>query len=270
MPQLMSEVSSERDAIYDVLTKRPEPQPENEEQPKEDSQGIKPEDSQEEPKAEKAEFVKEEQKTQDEEKTVPYGALKEEREKRKELSKRVRELEEAFRQAAEDNKKLVESLKGSSDDEPITDYEQEIMSLRKKLKVALTEIDSVKKSNERSREVSSQERLEAIARQTDSELSKAGFDGFYDLIPQVVNAMNEEGIPLEERNPDVWKRVYQETVYPKFIGKYRPKESKKEEKENAKRDASLIKTPGSPGSKKKEEEWNPKTYAQWRQSQSFV
>lgn len=258
MPSLLSEVESERDAIYAALAKKPEPPPEPEERPEEKA---------EEKVEEKAEFVPED-KPQDEEKTVPYGALKEEREKRKELARRVKELEEAFKQAAEDNKKLVELMSAKSEDEPITDYEKEMLSLRKQLKAALAEIESMKKSVERDRQAASEAQIKSLVERTGEELAKEGFEGFQDFIPQVVMAMRAEGIEAAEETPEIWKRVYKEQVWPKYVGKYRP--SKKAEKEELKKEASLIKSPGKTEPPKKEEEWTPKTYAQWRQSQSFV
>lgn len=258
MPLLLSEAETERDAIYAALAKKPEPPPEPEE---------RPEDEAEEKAEEKAEFIPEE-KPQEEEKTVPYGALKEEREKRKELARRVKELEDAFRQAAEDNKRLTELLSAKSEEEPITDYEKEMLSLRKQLKAALAEIDSMKKSVERDRQAASEVQIKTLVERTGEELAKEGFEGFQDFIPQVVQAMRAEGIEAAEETPEIWKRVYKEQVWPKYIGKYKP--SKKAEKEELKKEASLIKSPGKTEPPKKEEEWTPKTYAQWRQSQSFV
>lgn len=258
MPLLLSEAETERDAIYAALAKKPEPPPEPEE---------RPEDEAEEKAEEKAEFIPEE-KPQEEEKTVPYGALKEEREKRKELARRVKELEDAFRQAAEDNKRLTELLSAKPDEEPITDYEKEMLSLRKQLKAALAEIESMKKSVERDRQAASEAQIKTLVERTGEELAREGYEGFQDFIPQVVQAMRAEGIEAADETPEIWKRVYKEQVWPKYIGKYKP--SKKAEKEELKKEASLIKSPGKTETPKKEEEWTPKTYAQWRQSQSFV
>jgi len=254
MPIPLTEADTERDAIYESLTSKPEPQPESKERPKETE-------------AEPKEYVTEE-KPQEEEKTVPYGALAEERAKRKELAKKVKELEAAFRQAAEDNKKLMELMSAKSDEEPITDYEKELVSVRKQLKLAIAEIEAFKKAQAKTAQEVEQEKLAALVRKTHDELAKDGFDGFNDFVPQVIKAMDDEDIPLEERNPAVWKRVYREIVYPKHIGKYRP--APKAVKEAAKKEASLIKSPGTGSASKKEEEWTPKTYAEWRQKHSFV
>mgnify|MGYP001198460324 CR=1 FL=1 len=258
MPSLLSEVESERDAIYAALAKKPEPPPEPEERPEEKA---------EEKVEEKAEFVPED-KPQDEEKTVPYGALKEEREKRKELARRVKELEEAFKQAAEDNKRLAERASAQSEEEPITDYEKELISLRKENRAMRDELKALKASIDRDRQAASEVQIKTLVERTGDELAKEGFEGFQDFIPQVVQAMRAEGIEAAEETPEIWKRVYKEQVWPKYVGKYRP--SKKAEKEELKKKASLIKSPGKTEPPKKEEEWTPKTYAQWRQSQSFV
>lgn len=264
MPLSLSELGTERDALYEQFDNLAEATPKEEpkEQPKEEPK--------EEPKAEpeKAEFFKEDKPTE-EEKKVPLGALHEEREKRKALAKEVAELKASFQQAVEDNKKLMDLVSSKSDDEPITDYEKEMLSLRKQLKVALTEIDSMKRGVEKEKQVSAEQRLESLAKQADSELEKAGYEGFYDFIPQVIKAMNDEEIPMEDRSPETWKRVYRDIVYPKYIGKHKVKPDKKAEKEELKKEASLVKTPGKPEERKKEEDDTPESYAKWRQKQSF-
>ena len=121
MPLSLSELGTERDALYEQFDNLAEATPKEEpkEQPKEEPK--------EEPKAEpeKAEYVKEHKPTE-EEKKVPLGALHEEREKRKALAKEVAELKASFQQAVEDNKKLMDLVSSKSDDEPITDYEKDI------------------------------------------------------------------------------------------------------------------------------------------------
>lgn len=268
MPLSLSDLGSERDSIYEQFDNLTETPPEKESKEPEPEKVVAEPEKEKEP--EKAEFVKEDKPT-DEEKKVPLGALHEEREKRKALAKEVADLKESFRQAVEDNKKLMELMSSKADDEPITDYEKEMLSLRKQLKVALTEIDSIKRGGEKERQASAEQRLDSLAKQTDTELEKAGFEGFYDFIPQVIKAMNDEEIPMDERSPETWKRVYQDIVYPKYIGKHKvvKKEDKKAEKEELKKEASLIKTPGKPEEKKKEEEDTPESYAKWRQKQSF-
>ncbi len=267
MPLSLSDLGNERDSIYEQFDNLTDAPPEKEsKEPEPEKVAAEPEKEKE---PEKAEFVKEDKPT-DEEKKVPLGALHEEREKRKALAKEVADLKESFRQAVEDNKKLMDLMSDKSD-EPITDYEKEMLSLRKQLKVALTEIDSIKRGGEKERQASAEQRLDSLAKQTDTELEKAGFEGFYDFIPQVIKAMNDEEIPMEDRSPETWKRVYREVVYPKYIGKHKvvKKEDKKAEKEELKKEASLIKTPGKPEEKKKEEEDTPESYAKWRQKQSF-
>lgn len=268
MPMSLAELGSDRDALradyeaYQALPKEGQQEPEPEKEPEPEVE-AKPEKAE----TEKKDFVPETPKP-DEEKTVPYGALKEEREKRKELARKIKELEESFKQAAEDNKKLVELMSSKSDDEPITDYEKEILSLRKQLKVAMSKIDSFEKGQVQQRQVTEQDRLTALVNQTHTELAKDGFDGFDDFVPQVIKAMDDEDIPMEERTPATWKKVFKEVVYPKYIGKYKvdTKAEKKAEKEAEKKEASLIKSPGKPDAKKKDEEdTTPQAYARWRE-----
>lgn len=266
MPQLLSELGSERDQIYESLSPTEVP-------PKEEPKEPKPVDAKpdKEPGTEKdkAEFVPED-KPKDEEKTVPYGALKEEREKRKELSRRIKELEDTVKLAADDNKKLVDLMSSKSDDEPITDYEKELANAKKQLRLLRDEIEAFKKGQTQQKEVTEQQKLTDLIKQTDSELTKEGFEGFDDFVPQIIKAMNEEEIPMEERNPTTWKKIYKEIVYPNYVGKYKPtpKESKKAEKEASKKDASLIMDPGKVDAKKKEDD-KPFNYTKWRSSQSI-
>jgi hypothetical protein len=264
MPQLLSELGSERETLYESLAEATPKEEPKEPAPVE----AKPE---KEPgkETDKAEFVPED-KPKDEEKTVPYGALKEEREKRKELSRRIKELEDTVKLAADDNKKLVDLMSSKSDDEPITDYEKELVNAKKQLRLMRDEIESFKKGQTQQKEVTENQKLTDLVKQTDSELTKEGFEGFDDFVPQIVKAMNDEEVPMEERNPATWKKIYKEIVYPKYVGKYKPteKESKKAEKEANKKDASLITNPGKVEAQKKEDD-KPFNYTKWRSSQSI-
>lgn len=262
MPQLLSELGSERESLYESLAEAPP-----KEEPKEPE--AKPEPEKVEAKEpEKAEFVPED-KPKDEEKTVPYGALKEEREKRKELSRRIKELEDTVKLVGEDNKKLVERISSTPDDEPITDYEKELVNAKKQLRLIRDEFEAFKKGQTQQKEVTENERVTDLVKKTDSELTKEGFAGFKGFTQAIIMQMNEEEIPMEERNPDVWKRIYKEIVYPEYIGKHipTPKESKKADKEANKKDASLVMNPGKVEAHKKEDD-KPFNYTKWRASQS--
>jgi hypothetical protein len=267
MPQVLTELGSARDSIYDAFDQSGVP-------PKEEPKEPEPQKVEAEPKKEtepeKAEFVPD--KPKDEEKTVPYGALKEEREKRKELARKIKELEDSFKQAAEDNKKLVELMSSKSDDEPITDYEKEMLNLRKQIKLQQAELENLKRGQEQRSKVTEEQRITELVKSTDAELAKDGFEGFDDFVPQVIKAMNDEEIPMEERDPSTWKRVYKEIVFPKYVGKYKviQKEDKKAEKEANKKEAALVKSPGKAVEPKKEDDDDsPESYTKWRQKQSF-
>jgi hypothetical protein len=160
-------------------------------------------------------------------------------------------------------------MSSKSDDEPITDYEKELVNAKKQIRLMRDEMEAFKRGQTQQKDVTEQERLTALVKQTDSELTKEGFEGFDDFVPQIIKAMNDEEIPMDERNPDTWKRVYKEIVYPNYIGKYKvvSKESKKAEKETLKKEASFIMDPGKKEATKKEDN-EPFNYTKWRSSQS--
>jgi hypothetical protein len=261
MPQLMSEVGTEREQVYEAFEKAEVPPTEDPKEPE-----IKAEAEKKEP--EKAELVKEEIT---EEKKVPLGALHEEREKRKALSSEVKELKGNLAQLIEDNKKLMELMSTKESDEPITDYEKELVNLKKQNKVLSEKLSMIERGQVQEKQKTEADKLTELVKKTDSELATEGFEGFDDFVPQVIKAMNEEEIPMEERTPATWKRVYREMVFPKYIGKYKvtTKESRKAEKEDLKKDAGLVKSPGRTETKPKEED-DYISYMKMREKYSFM
>ena len=264
MPRLLTEMGSERDAIYDSFESAEAPPKEEPKEPE-----VKADAETKEPK--KAEFVKEEIKTEEEEKKVPYGALKEEREKRKALSSEVKELKSNLSQLIEDNKKLMELMSSKSDDEPITDYEKELVNLRKQNKMLAEKLNTIERSQVQREQKATNDSLMEQVRKVDKELAAEGFKGFEKLKFQVIEAMDAEEIPPEDRNPTTWKRVYKEIVYPELFGEFQKalKESKKEEKEALKKDASLVKSPGKADAKKEAED-DLSEYWKMREKFSFM
>ena len=262
MPRLMSEMGAERDEVYDSYEAPETPPAEEPKEPevKEDAETPEPE---------KAEFVKEDKPK--EEKLVPLDALHEERAKRKALSSEVKELKGNLSQLMEDNKKLMELMSDKSTDEPITDYEKELVNAKKQLKLMNEKITAFERSQKSQSEKTEAETLTALIKATDAELAKEGFEGFDDFVPQIIRAMNEEEIPPEDRNPATWKKVYKEIVWPKYIGKFKqdPKESKKSEKEALKKDASLSKSPGKVDAKKEDGD-DMTSYMKMREKFSFM
>ena len=271
MPQPMS---SDRDAIYESLASLGNAQPAPEVPPKEEPKPeAPPAEVAQETKAEEApaEVVKPET-----EKTVPYPALKEERDKRKALQSEVNTLKEQMQQMLEANKKYVEMLEEKQPEAPISDYDAELISSRKKVKSLESEINSMKqefveyrKLREQDVAARTQQETDRKAREVDKELATDGFKGFYKHIPQVVFAMDQEGISPEDRTPETWKRIYKSVVYPDVFGDYVPKQDKVTQKEALKAEAAkVVKTSGKPDVEpKKEADWTFDEYVKWQRSQ---
>lgn len=271
----------ERDALYAQYT-----QLQGEEQPEAAAEQVVGEQVPAEEQAEEqAEYVAEktEDKQDNEEKTVPYGALKEEREKRKKLSTKVDELQEQIKQLIDDNRKLMETFKPPEKKEPpeeepeIADYDSEIIALRKKVRQLETTLQSTSTTVQTDIQARKNQDLEARAKRVDAELEKDGFPGFYDLIPQVINKLHELKDP-RLFTEEGWAKVFKEHVYPNVIGKRIPKKEdpppppdKKQEKVSLKKDLKMVTSPGRPPESPKgedEKDWSYDSYLKMRNSHS--
>jgi myosin heavy subunit len=255
-------MASERDAIYEGLAKLAEGQPATEAPPKEEP---KPDAPPAEVATEtKAEISAEEPKLEPE-KTVPYNALKEEREKRKALKSEVDTLKEQMKQLLDANKQYADMLQERKEPEtPISDYDAELLNSRKEIKSLKSEIANMRsefvnyqKLREQDQVQRTQQDTERKAKEVDKELADTGYKGFYKHIPQIVFAMDQEGVSPDDRTPETWKRIYKEIVYPDVFGDYVPKTDKTAQKEALKAEAAkVIKTSGRPDMEPKEEgEW---------------
>ena len=261
MPKLV--VNNERMAMYERAAKE---MGQSEEPPKQDppADDKKIDDKPATPPADQsagAELDTSEGKKPDEQKYVPLPALKEEREKRKELAAEMKELKRQQELLMEDNRKLMEVLSAGSKHEETPDYSdpddivKEVISLRKKVEDQAKTINEFKGSYDAGETRKVAESYEAMAKKAADELSAEGYPGFLDITEAVAKDLKAEFEETEDKavfTPDGWKRVYKEKTYPRIFGTVvqtaveKAKADKIREKEELKEKAKLSGTPGSP------------------------
>lgn len=176
-----------------VETKEPETKPE------EETTELKP-DKVEVPKDKDTELVK----------TVPYGALHEEREKRKTLQKQVDEL-------MTDNRKFMNKLDESSKtSEEYVGEVDEIQVVQKEnanLKSRLNTIENRFQQDDVRRE---QDQFDKLVVNADKKLSEKGFTGFKDVgltwVDKRIREIETQDPDLAQayRNPDGWVKLWSE------------------------------------------------------------
>ena len=216
----------------------------------------------------------------EDDRTVPHAALHEARIEIKSLKKDNLELQDQVRTLLKDLKDLTSKPADDVDpSEPvqIADYDQELLNLRKEVKELRDREQARDKMTEAERMKHSQDKLRANLQQTHQELEKEGFEGFQEFIPLVsvelqrlASTDKEEAQRLD--NPEGWKKIYKENVYPKItgLGKKQSDEEKTKEKEALKTDASLL-MPGAtkPSPKKNDEDtWSYEQYMKNRVNRS--
>jgi hypothetical protein len=197
-----------------------------------------------------SDYVPEEvaEQPKEEVKTVPLGALHEEREKRKDLQK---ELEELKKQQS------TNYLDDYSLDSTEDDYV-------KKLERRLENLEAKDKRIEERRQVEDEQRL---VEKVSKELAEEGYPWFKELGADKVraefNAMlnTDPEYVMAHQNPDGWKKWYKERTYP-MIKQAIEEQQKREStssKINAKKNAQLVTKIGQKAQPKSEEEKRPKT-----------
>lgn len=214
-----------------------------------------------------------------EDKTVPYGALKEEREKRKALQKSNDELTQRLQQVLGDFQAYVqEGKKGVAEPETVEDYDREIVEARNKIKNLEAKIASLEGNFQTEQQKKAQNDLQARLSGVSADLEKEGYPGFLEFLGNVQSELSR--IAAEDMdearsfdNPEGWKRIYKEKVFPSLSQIFSKKESadRKSSKEDAKRDVQgAVLTPGSaPAGEKSEKEWSYEDYLKMR-SESFA
>lgn len=228
----------------------------------------------------KKEEVKEVTKTED--KTVPLGALHEERQKRKELQAEVVELKQQV-------KNMLTERKGKEEyeEEYIEDYDAELIKLKKQNQTLKAEVDSIKAKDTQSEVEKKQTAFLNKVNKVHEELQLEGFDGFEKCTPmirQYIHSLimqepdSQEYIEgrklLDVDTPEGWKKIYKEEIYPsikEIINQKKTEELIDERIERKKKAALSGSSGGKPVQKKKEDindlspEEMKKRYIQMRQ-----
>lgn len=205
--------------------------------------------------------------------TVPYGALKEERELRKTANARVSELEGQLHQVLQDVKTLHEEnarLKDTSGDD---EFESEGDS---KLRKELNELKLWKQSleNDKKKETQKAEIDKAVQMWTelDKELASEGFPGAYMVrgaIQEEMFKQHKAGKPIQDVNTEAnAKKIYKEIIFPKISSQFVEFDKAKTlaEKTQLKTKANLSDSPGSKAKPASESDadWTYKDYRKMR------
>lgn len=208
---------------------------------------------------------------------VPLKALQEAREEMKSLKKELTDLRDQNKILLNDLKDKFEKSNMSDSEPVISDYDKELLQLRKEIK-ELREKDSDRdKVSEAEKQRQAQEKMKADLRQTHTDLEKEGFEGFEEFVPLVAAELQrraaadpDDAVQLD--NPEGWKKIFKTVVYPKIMARSKQKatEDKIKEKEELKKDAGLLMPGGAPpvAPTQKEEEYSFEAYLADRNKRS--
>src|SRR3990167_1897829 len=280
------DLDPERAAIYDEYEKQantetvPEaadkevaPVEEPEEVKKDESEAPPVEEAAEAPAPEEAAI---EEKKKEETKTVHYDALHEEREKRKLAQAKTRELEEKI--------KALEAQAASSrsveqDNEYLTDEEKKVRELERSISELRAKDEARERENLEAKQRTIQEQREKNIADTDKSLHTDGYPGFQFLTSRVADELDklikEDPDNIVYDNPEGWKKIYREKVFPSVKGIFVQAEKKSliDSKVEAKKDAALAGSPGSSPKKpeaKKDDGWSIEEYLENRRKNSIA
>ncbi|MEE9354197.1 MAG: hypothetical protein V3U75_01270 [Methylococcaceae bacterium] len=259
---------SDREAMYANYEKDQEiPAEDTDTSPEEDDTGI--EDGEETPEEEEytepapedaeGEEESDDKKPEEDEKTVPYGALHAEREKRKEIQKTVGKLEGQVAELIADNKAFMEQGKKADTDETDLEALLEEGNFDDVLKLTLKQNTELKKrmaklenndgkrtqADEQTAHEAKQKAVEGRISKITTSLEEDGYPGF----DMFVDKMNAELVQMIDDDPDNealdndegYKKIYREKIFPKvkkmFVGQ--EKENTFEKKRNLKKKANI-------------------------------
>lgn len=237
-----------------------------------EEQERKPEEELEPKGEETTEEESPETKKEDKHTMVPHAALHEERQEHKEtkakLNKAVELIEQTQKQLTmlmEENKKLrSDEQPEKKDDGPIDDIEKYVRDLKDE--VQQVKLENKKLREERVEELTSQSesKRQAIVNSVAEDLKGDGYPGFEEFLGKVAEhiEMTARGNPTKMAamdNPEGWKKVYKESVFPKVASIFgvKAKEVKRSEKEELKGKANLVGKGGQPPVKKEDEPKKP-------------
>lgn len=195
-----------------------------------------------------------EKKPEEKESTVPYGALHEEREKRKAIQKELDEL------------KAKKEEESAEDDDYISDEQKELAEIKKELK-AIKDRDATRE------ESSSRATQEKIYADMDEKLSAKGFPGFNTIgklhVAKVLNELlaTDPAIAVELDNPTGWAKIWSKDF--KSVSKVFTQQGNKDllsQKKDLKQEASLITTVNKvEKTAEKKKEWTIEDYTAERE-----
>lgn len=202
--------------------------------------------------AEKAAKTAKEPQKEDTElvKTVPLGALHEEREKRKTLQKQVEEL-------MGDNKKFMDKLEQTAKpqtDDYISDESPEMLALKRENAEIRDEVHAIKARFEEDDITKEKNRFDTLVDSADKKLSKAGFTGFKNVgLTWVDNRIKEidktdPDLAQAYRSPDGWIKLWSEEGFKEVQGIFleQHKNTTLANKRKLKENINLVTSPGKP------------------------
>lgn len=158
-----------------------------------------------------------------EDKTVPLQALHEERERRKQLAKELREMKE--RQALYERQMQAYYQTQSQpqvDESELSDYDKALLALNRQNQQLAQQQEAIARAIEADRQTRELQAISQNIQHTSIELEKEGFPHFYEMQDMVVSELKRlyaddpENIYEFPDNPMGWKKAYKEVVYPKL------------------------------------------------------
>lgn len=283
------ELYNERESVYEQFNKRLLPEDESNLDETDTSSDNEETDTladneETEASPDVEEFEKSEDKKEDQdvwpEGYVPYGALHEERKRRKSLQKEIADVKEQLHTVLQDYKSLNAKVDAADD---ISDFDVDdddyvtgktAKQIREENKVLNERLSTIENEFKQTKVQKEESRLNKLISETDQSLSKEGFVGFSsfgaDLVAKEINKIaaekgHEEAVVYQ--TPEGWKHLYKKIVYPQ-IKSFFSQQSKREtfeNKVNTKRNANLIGSPGkAEKADKQNKEWTYEDYLEMR------
>lgn len=207
-----------------------------------------------------------------EQKVVPLDALHEEREKRKHQRKVSEELEVKNAELHEQLREVLQDAKRKSESESTEFMSAEEKALNK-IKSDMEDLKMDRNQREERDKAASiktaQGQLEADIEDTSKKLEEMGFPGFKFLAgkvgDEILRLVGEDPDNAYLQNPDGWMKVYKEIIFPPVKKAFAVEEKNElfDKKLEAKKNSSLITSPGSTDKKvdsQKSEEWTYQDY----------
>ena len=249
-----SENETSRDELYNKFQEQSGVPPVEEKQEEAKKEEVAEQPPTEVERAEKPEAEKPEQEVKEPEakqpskdqKTVPYGALHEERKLRQESDK----AKKAAEQRAKDLEAEIARIK-SQETDVITDYDTEILELKRFRQAQETLERQRQEREQREAQQHARDSFDKVMVDIDRELKDEGYGGFKYVKAEVANEIarlideDESNNVLD--NKEGWKKVYREKFFSEVDSDLAESRQKREKatKEDLKRQANIHTPPGS-------------------------